>query len=60
MSEDTNYIQLLRQLNILIRTKEQHGLSEMAEHVHLSQAHFQRILQNGLELALKSSCNISA
>ena len=44
MSEDTNFIRIAKAIEYINQNfKEQPGLSEMAEHVHLSQAHFQRI-----------------
>ena len=44
MSEDTNYIRIAKAIEYIHQNfKEQPSLSEIAEHIHLSQAHFQRI-----------------
>ncbi len=44
MSEDTNYIRIAKAIEYISQNfKEQPSLLEIAEHVHLSQAHFQRI-----------------
>lgn len=44
MSEDTNYIRIAKAIEYINQNfKEQPSLSEIAKHVHLSQAHFQRI-----------------
>lgn len=44
MLEDTNYIRIAKAIEYINQNfKKQPSLSEIAEHVHLSQAHFQRI-----------------
>lgn len=43
MSENTNYIRIAKAIEyISLNFKEQPSLSDIAEHIHLSQAHFQR------------------
>ncbi|WP_343594982.1 methylated-DNA--[protein]-cysteine S-methyltransferase [Acinetobacter sp.] len=44
MSENTNYIRVAKAIEYISQNfKEQPSLSEIAEHIHLSQAHFQRV-----------------
>lgn len=44
MSDDTNYIRIAKAIEYINQNfKEQPSLSKIAEHIHLSQAHFQRI-----------------
>ena len=44
MPEDTNYLRIAKAIEYINENfKEQPSLSEIAEHIHLSQAHFQRI-----------------
>ena len=44
MSEDTNYIRISRAIEYIHQNfKEQPSLADIAEHIHLSQSHFQRI-----------------
>lgn len=44
MSENTNYIRVAKAIEYISQNfKDQPSLSEIAEHIHLSQAHFQRV-----------------
>ena len=54
MSEDTNYIRITKAIEYIHQNfKEQPSLSEVAEHIHLSQAHFQRIFTEWVGISPK-------